>query len=237
MNMSEWIESGIQPPGPAVSAYLAGRGLSIGLLEGLGMGEWNPPSCAAPSSSFSRRYGSRGQALGGRIAVPIRSPRGVLIGLEARAVEEKLLSGYRTSEAAWNPSWVQTPDAPAKLWAGGRAWIVEGLFDLVALYKVVPQGDAVFATLRAALGRREVEFLRRYCTAGVIMAYDNDETGRRATDGWYDEAEDRHRMGAIRALERAGVPHVRACKYLGKDPGVVWETRGIKGLTADFGGI
>jgi len=235
--MAEWVASGIQPPGREVASYLAGRGLSIGLMEGLGIGEWIPPSDPAPDAGFSRRYGSGGQAFGGRIAVPIRSTRGEVIGLEARAVEEKILSGYRTPEAAWNPSWIQTPGAAKALWDGGRAWVVEGLFDLVALYKVVPRGDAVFATLRAALGRREVEFFRRFCAAGVVMAYDNDETGRRATDGWYDEAEDRHRMGALRALERAGVSHVRACKYLGKDPGAVWETRGIEGLTADFGGI
>jgi hypothetical protein len=235
--MADWITSGIQPPGREVASYLAGRGASVRLLEGLGVGEWIPPTGSAPDTEFSRRHGSRGQSLGGRIAVPIKSARGEVIGLEARAVGEKILSGYRTSDAAWHPSWIHTPGAAKALWDGGRAWVVEGLFDLVALHKVVPPGDAVFATLRAALGRREVEFFRRFCTAGVIMAYDNDETGQRATDGWYDEAEDRHRMGALRALKRAGVTHARACKYLGKDPGAVWETRGIEGLAADFGSI
>ena len=167
--------------------------------------------------------------------MPLRCPRGSLIGMDTREVSTKRITGYRLPEAKWNPVWLHRKNAPKRLWKGGRAWIVEGLFDLAAIDRILPYGDVVFATQRASLTRTQTRFLSRLCTGGVLLAYDNDESGKKGTVGWTDAESGRRYYGAVQNLKIAGVPNVEHCRYLGKDPGDVWITQGDQGLLANFG--
>ena len=232
--MERWLQSGIRPLDSQLQQYLEKRGVSDSLIEDLGLGLWVPPSEPAPEESFRFRYGKSGQALKGHLAIPLRCPRGRLVGLDTREVATKKITGYRLPKSKWVPVWVQSKNAAERLWKGGRAWVVEGLFDLAAIERVIPYGDAVFATQRAALTRSQVRFLSRLCSGGCMIAYDNDETGRKGALGWTDPATGRRYYGAVDALTRAGVPHVVQCRYMGKDPGDIWLTQGEQGLQTNF---
>jgi hypothetical protein len=238
--MRAWLDSvlaaGRDLP-PAVEGHLLGRGMREELSHALGMGLWKSPELVAPDSAFRERYGARGQYLDGRLVCPFLSPRGDLIGFEARSWRgEKRITDYRLREAAWNPVFLGlTPDAVARLYAGGNAWIVEGLFDLAALDRVVPPEDVILATVRAKLSHRHVGFLRRilHPTALVNMVYDNDETGRKQTHGWVDDKTGKRRWGALEVLQHADL-RCRDIPYRGKDPGVVWDTGGQAALHETF---
>lgn len=232
MSISDWLKSGIQPPDGVAQAYLEKRGATKEVMGRIDVGVWAPPATPAPDSGFQRRCGPRGEKLSGRLVFPLYTPRGEIMGVEARSLS-KDLTDYRIPHTKWAPGWVTTKNCYENLWTRGRAWIVEGVFDLIALARVVPESDVVIATLRAGMNRSQIEHLRRFCRGGVVVAYDNDEAGRRAAHGYRDGG--RRRFGIIDYIERAGL-HVTACRYLGKDPGDVWLTTGDRGLLKAFGG-
>ena len=166
------------------------------------------------------------------MTLPLFTPRGDMIGIEARSIE-KDLTGYRIPHSKWSPAWVTTKNASEAMWNNGRVWVVEGFFDLVALVRVVPETDVVIATLRAGMNQTQVEHLRRFARNGVVVVYDNDEAGRRAAFGYREGG--RKRFGVVDYLERVGL-HVTPCRYVGKDPGDIWLKTGDRGLLKAFGG-
>lgn len=235
--ITEWISHHLASLSLSEEAegYLLGRGATPEAISRLGFKEWYPASVDAPSTSFRARYGSRGEKLLGMLVYPLLSPLGGLVGIEARAMEEKRISEFRTPEAEWNPVLVNAPRAAEQMWQGGSVWVTEGVFDMLALELVVPDTDAVISTLRAGLSSRHVEFLARLCRNRVYMVYDNDETGRRATLGWVDQSTGKKRLGALELLRRAGL-NVIDYRYRGKDPGEVWSSGGITKLQRVFFG-
>jgi hypothetical protein len=170
------------------------------------------------------------------VTIPLRAPTGALVGVEFRSYHEKRIHEFRLAEAAWNPVLFGSSEAVSKLYQGGNVWVVEGFYDLAAVRWGVPETDAVVTTLRAALDARSVQFLARWCRGTVFMAYDNDDTGRRATLGWNDKETGRRRRGALELLRRAGLVTVD-WRYRGKDPGEVWRQRGLTGIQAEFGAV
>lgn len=220
--------------------YLRGRGLRSDSIETLELGQWVPPEDPAPCEIFRKRYGKHGDMMIGWIICPFRSPRGNLLGLEGRTwawEDGKQITDYRMGEAAWNPVFIGlTSAAMEKIWAGGDVWIVEGLFDLAPMERVIPSKDVVLATVRAKLSDAHVEFLRRFLRPGatVHMVYDNDETGRKQTHGWVDEKTGKSRWGALQVLERVGLK-CRDIPYRGgKDPGEIWDAGGEVALRGAF---
>lgn len=232
--MNEWLSQGIQPCTSKLLGYLLKRGFTQELIDDLGLGVWVPPSDYTPDSEFAKRYGSRGQALEGHLAIPLRSPLGDIVGLDTREVNTKRITGYRLPKSKWLPVWVQSRNASQCLWDGGRAWLVEGLFDLAAIHRVLPFGDAIFATQRAALTINQANYLSRLCKGGVILAYDNDDAGKRGTLGWTDPDSGKRYRGAKDLLQNLGVSEIHVCKYIGKDPGDVWLRQGDRGLQTNF---
>lgn len=214
--------------------YLLGRGGRPAELEVLKIKEWETARTPAPSAEFRKRYGSRGEALRDHVVIPLLSPLGDLLGIEARSYREKKISEFRCPEAAWNPVCIGAPGALKAMWEGGSVWVAEGVYDMMALGWALPQGDAAVATLRAGLAASTVQFFARYCTANVYMVYDNDPTGRKATHGWVDEATGKYRRGALQLLKAAGV-RALDYPYRGKDPGEVWSAGGREALLREFG--
>jgi len=219
--------------------YLLGRGMMPTTVEWLRVGVWPELDEIAPDPVFRERYGDRGEKLVGRLAYPLLSPRGGLIGFESRSMHEKSVTRYLLPNAAWNPVLIGFPKAMGKVWAGGSIWVVEGLFDLTALERIVPEQDAVIATVRAKLTQKHVEWIRRFldrrsALTQVNMVYDNDETGRRGVTGYTDEKTGKFRWGALKQLGSVDVP-VEDIRYKGgKDPGEIWERTGTEGLRAAF---
>jgi len=218
--------------------YLLGRGMTPETLIRLGMTLWTRHEDPAPDEEFARKYQPRGDYLRGRIVCPCYSPRGIIIGFEARTWEwdaGKKITDYRLSQASWNPFFLGlTPSTMHRIWDGCDVWIVEGLFDLAPMERIVPSQDVVLATVRAKLSWAHAEFLRRYVRRGrVNLVYDNDETGRKQTLGWTDE-HGKRRWGALEVLQRVGVENRDIPYRGGKDPGEIWDNGGEPALREAF---
>jgi DNA primase len=235
MAQQKWLEDIIASCclTPEVEDYFLGRGGKEETLQAEGITTWQSTREAIPNTEFQQRYGPRGEKLNGMLICPVRSPKGILIGFEGRSIQRKYITDYRLPEEKWNPFFLGMTAAMAKVWAGGDVWITEGLFDKCPLEWAVPTTDAVLATVRAALSDKHVEFLTRFCQGTVHMVYDRDETGRKATTGWFDETGKR-RLGALEKLRRAGVKCVDVSYSGGKDPGVIWDKGGAEAVRAIF---
>jgi len=223
-----------------LEGYLLGRALREDLIRELGAAVWTLPGTPAPDPEFRERYGDQGQVLRDRVVFPFYSPRGELLGIEVRTWrwnEEKRITDYRLPEAHWNPVFIGlTPTTMQRLWKGGNAWVVEGVYDLSALERVTPQTDAVLATVKAGMSRSHVEFFRRHIRDSQVVnvVYDRDETGRKQTHGWVDDTTGKKRWGALSLLDGVGVK-CRDVPYAGgKDPGEVWDHGGKAGLQQAF---
>jgi len=216
-----------------VEDYLLGRGLKESTIKSEGMITWAPPEEPSPDSDFARRYGPYGDRLKNMALCPVWSPKGIIIGFEARAIDQKFITDYRLPEAAWSPFWLGTRGAIEKIWAGGDVWIGEGLFDKAPLEWAVPETDAVLASVRAKLTRRHVEFLKRFCKGWVHMVYDRDESGRHGVLGYKDETGKYH-WGALDALRQAGLKCRDITYQGGKDPGEIWDAGGIVAVRKAF---
>jgi hypothetical protein len=221
--------------------YLLGRGVKESRIRDLGLVLWDssrlPTEAPDPAFRDSKTgHGPRGERLDGKLCTSLRSPRGRLLGFEARAWRgEKRVTQYLLPEAAWNPVLVGlTPTTMRRLWDGADVWVGEGLFDMSAMEHVIPARDVAFATLRARVSDHHAAFFRRFCRGWVNMVYDNDETGRRQTHGYTDAATNKHRWGALEILSRVGV-RARDVPYRGgKDPGEIWDRGGAAGLRRAF---
>jgi len=216
-----------------VEEYLLGRGTRESTILAEGLVTWKPLKTAAPDPTFRSQYGEHGEKLDGMLVIPVRSPRGVLLGFEARNIYQKRILDYRLAAAKYLPFFIGTRRAMSAIWAGADIWIVEGFFDLTALEWGIPPGHVVLATVRANLTRQQLEFLRRFCKGRVHMAYDMDPTGRKAVEGW-DDDQKKHHPGAIELLERVGLPCSNEKYDGGKDPGEIWDHGGEAAIRATF---
>lgn len=183
-----------------------------------------------PDPVWCKRYGSRGQALQGWMGIPLLSPAGEVVGLDARNIHEKKVRRTVLPQAEWHPVWIGVAPRMKDIWDGSDVWIVEGPFDLFALEWAV--SSPVLAAGRAKLTPRQVEFLRRFLKGTAYMVFDNDEAGQNGTFGYVNE-QGQKRLGALQFLERAGVKadHI---KYDGKDPGDIWDRGGEEAVQAAF---
>lgn len=215
-----------------VEGYLLGRGAKESTIEGEGIVTWKALTTRSPDDNFCKWYGPYGERIVGYLVCPVRSPKGTLLGFEARSIREKRITDFRLPEAKWNPFWLGLQAGMPRIWDGGDVWVVEGLFDKCALEWAVPETDAVLASVRAHLTREHIEFLRRYCKGMVHMVYDNDKTGRDATHGYLDDT-GKWVPGSLDRLARVGL-RCRNVPYSGKDPGAVWDRGGAAAVRAAF---
>ena len=232
--MSEWLGQALKDAvvlTEEMEGYLLGRGGKPETIENMELGEWTELSEPSPDPNFCSQFGSKGESLKGMLICPIWSPRGAVIGFNARSIKQKKVVRFLGPRSGWNPLWEMRRDATEKLWQGSTAWVVEGLFDLFALEWVVPSTDVVLSSIRAAMTRKHIEFLRRF-NCRVKMVYDRDDTGRRGVVGYVDDT-GRKRMGALEALKRVGLDCVDVPYEGAKDPGELWDKFG-KGLKQYF---
>lgn len=217
-----------------VEGYLLGRGVTDTLIAELGCTTWRLLDSPRTEEDWARRYGPRGEKLVGRLITPLLSPRGQMIGFEARRIDCKVIDRHLLPEAKWNPVWIGlTPRVMQAIWAGADVYVVEGLFDLAALYWLEPKPEVVLSSVTAKLSDKHIEFLRRYCRGYVNMVYDNDETGQQGMFGWKDE-QGKRKWGALDRLTHAGLKS-RVVPYVGgKDPGELWSKFGVRGLRENF---
>jgi len=235
--MEAWLLAALRTCGLGenVEAYVLSRGTSEKQMGELGLVEWTAPSVAAPDAEFRERYGSCGEKLNGRLIYPFWSPHGKLLGVEARSITEKKVTSFRLLLSNWNPAWLGINTGMTAIWEGADIWIVEGLFDLVALRRVLPSGQVVLSSMKAGLSKHHISFLSRFSKGTVWVAYDNDETGRKMTFGCFDPAKGIYRKGALQKFKEAGVRASHFSYVGGKDPGEIWSRGGDTALRRAFG--
>jgi len=240
--MRDWLESNLSCMDLSEDAegYLLGRAMSSRWIRELGIVEWSPQMVqgAPMDPEFTKRVGYQGRYIHNFLCIPLRSPLGVLVGVEFRSwAGEKSVRQYRLYESNYSPVFVGlTPSVVQRVWEGADVWVVEGVFDMAALYQVVPDGDVVLGTLRARVSNAHAEFLSRFGRGRVHMVYDQDETGRNMTYGYIHPQTGQRVWGALDSLKRVGVD-CRDVPYRGgKDPGEIWDAGGVPALRTAFAG-
>jgi DNA primase len=225
--------------------YALSRGASPQTIREMRLTTWCPPEEPISDTNFVRQFGTRAEKregatraekIEGWLICPLHSPRGKMIGFEARRTDRKEVSQFKIDpDAFWNPVFIGLRRAMPAIWRGRDIWVSEGQFDLYALDWVIPEGDANLASMRAHLTPSHVNFLWRASLLGchVHMVYDNDEAGRKGLFGHTDETGREH-WGAIRSLERVGVSCGVAPYRGGGDPGDIWDNGGEEALREAF---
>lgn len=202
--------------------YLLRRGVKRTSFEKMGEVTWEFLSSASPERSFRAKYGDLGQKLEGSLVCPIYSPKGEVLGFEARSMEKKLISRYLLPKAEWNPIWLAHKDSAEKIWKGSTVWIVEGRFDLYTMEWVVPTTDVILCSLRASLTPFHIKYLQRLKPFQVNIVYDMDETGKKGS------------FFAQKALNSVSIN----CEIInfvgGKDPNEIWSKGGLPLLQKSF---
>lgn len=226
MGMSDWLSEHL--PRCALSdlhqKYLTKRGVTED--SSVTFYTWVPSLTEASCPRFVSNFGARGDKLTDCIVYPIICPRGNIIGFEARRHHPdgtKKVTQYRTDSASWNPYLIGAPKAFKTLWDRSDIWIVEGVFDLISLEKVVASCDCVISTLRAGMDDLSISTLARFSTSAstFYIVYDNDETGKTKAQ-WLR-----------RQFLNQGV-RCEVWKYTGKDPNEVWQIGGERLLRRMF---
>lgn len=219
----EWIRKGLIGIDPIHLPYLTSRGVAEGCK--VNFYSWQPHP-HVQCQKFKANFGSMGERIKDSLIIPITSPRGEIIGMETRQIKEdgsKKVHQYRTLNSQWNPYLSGAEEGFKALWDQGDIWIVEGIFDKVALDKVIPSCDAVISTLRAGMDAITMDMIERYYTPAstIYICYDNDEPGVKKSN-WLQ-----------RELKKRGMRAV-VWKYRGEDPNDVWTKGGEPALRRMF---
>jgi DNA primase len=186
------------PAGAGARRYLEERGLDAAIIEYFGVGfapdRWDGLADELRRREISGQIGAQAGLLAerrqgpghydrlrGRVVFPIRDARGRILGFGGRALgkdqEPKYLNGpetpiYRKREVLFG-----FPGALEPMRTHGRAVVVEGYFDVVALHRAgVPEAIATCGTALTEEHAREL--LRR--TREVVLLFDGDAAGERA---------------------------------------------------------
>lgn len=217
---------------------MLGRGARPVTIENLRLVTWDSLPEPSPDESFRKSFGPRGENLEDLLICPLYSPRGEILGFEARGTRRKYISQYKlTPQGFWNPVWIGLhPQAMERIWDGALIWVVEGQFDLYALEWALSEQSVVLGSLRAHLTPEHIEFLRRMSLRGceVRMVYDLDESGRRGTVGGVNPRTGRKVRGALEALGRVGVRCADVPYRGGSDPGEIWDSGGAVAVRNAF---
>ena len=187
-----------EPRNPG-AAYLEGRGIDAGIIERFGIGfapdRWDTVCAALDARGVSAQTGEQAgllkpgrsgrhyDHLRGRVVFPIRDARGRIIGFGGRAIgegqEPKYLNTPESPVFQKRRAFFGFPAALEPMRREGRAVVVEGYFDLVALERA-GIGSGV-ATCGTALTEEHARELRRR-TRKVVLLFDGDEAGQKAME-------------------------------------------------------
>ena len=223
-SINKWIESCLSECTDNQMRYLSRRGVDD--ETSVRFYSWRKPQTQSPCPRFTSNFGTQGQKIADCLIIPVYSPRGYIVGMEARRTlsdGSKRVFQYRTKASSYNPYVIGAEKAFQSLWDGCDLWVVEGIFDKVALDKVTPSCDSVISTLRAGMDKNTMEMISRFKgkSSTVYIAYDNDETGRQKAQ-WL-------RRNFLNLNTRCEI-----WSYRGKDPNEIWKTGGTKLLQRMF---
>ena len=195
----ECYRAALAEPGNAGMRYLESRGIDAEMLERFEVGfapdRWETVVDALRARRIAGKVGEQAgllkpgrnggyyDMLRGRVTFPIKDVRGRIIGFGGRAVESgqepKYLNSPESPVFHKRRSFFGMPAALEPMRREGRAIVVEGYFDLVALERAGVHG--VVATCGTALTEEHARELRRR-TRNVVLLFDGDEAGQKAME-------------------------------------------------------
>ena len=209
------------PPGAAARQYLSARGLNSTIVTRFGIGaapdSWDSLSKAMTAKGYTAqelvsaglaRTRQKGDGVydlfRNRLVFPVIDVRGSVIGFSGRILgdgEPKYLNSPDT--LVFNKSRNLFGLNLAKKSKAGSLILAEGNIDVVMLHQA--GFDNAVATLGTSLTTEQVQLISRYVNK-VILAYDSDSAGQRAS------------QRAVSLLEKTGV-EVRVLRFENaKDP-------------------
>ncbi|ADD28442.1 DNA primase [Meiothermus ruber] len=178
--------------------YLQERGLNPASIERFGLGyapkSWDglirhlqghgvDPQEAVEAGVLVEREGRYFDRFRHRVTFPVLDPMGRIVAFTARALEKddnpKYLNSPETALFKKSQLLYGYPQARSTIRERGRAVVVEGLFDVIALHQM-GFTEAV-AVLGSSLSGEQAHLLRRADAAELYLAFDADEAGRKAT--------------------------------------------------------
>ncbi|WP_117238291.1 DNA primase [Thermus sediminis] len=181
---------------PEAQAYLKGRGLSGESLARFGLGYAPPkgdgllthlarhgvsPEEGLRAGVLAEKEGRYYDRFRGRITFPIKDHLGRILAFAGRALGDeipKYLNSPETSLFRKREVLFAFPEAKERL-REGRAVVVEGLFDAIALHQM---GFAeTVAVLGSGLSEEQARLLKAQEVREVYLAFDADQAGQRAT--------------------------------------------------------
>jgi DNA primase len=197
-------------PGSWVPGYLARRGFGAAIQQhwqaGYAPAEWDAltrhlraggyPDTLIEAAGLARRSrpGALIDTFRDRAMLPIRSSEGTIVAFIGRASEHagprvpKYLNSPSTGLYAKSEVLFGLWEARSALASGARPVIVEGPFDAIAVTTACPGRNVGVAPCGAVLTAQQVAALNRATdlhAAGVLVAFDSDQAGRRATINAY----------------------------------------------------
>jgi DNA primase len=225
------------PQGAAARDYLARRGVDDASAAHVGIGfapaGWDGVVRALAAAGIPAEKGARAgllrardtgghyDLLRGRITFPIQDARERILGFGGRALSEdqqpKYLNTPESPIYRKRESFYGFPHALEAIRRKQRVVVVEGYFDRIALHRagieesVASCGTALTSEHAHNLGRRARE---------VILLFDGDEAGRRATES------------ALEVLLAAGLRVRAAALPAGEDPDTLLAREGAAALLA-----
>ena len=201
--------------------YLKSRGMLSSWISELGVRVFPPNFGPFPSGLGTKLEDTLRQVASwreGAMVFPLRTFSGTLGGLELRDLQKNITHHVFESVGEFSPLWLGFSNSQMEiLWKTGVLWLVEGLFDAVALRHLLGREGAVWAAGTARLTDAQIECVRRFAQK-VYLAFDMDKPGRQG------------QARALRALEELGVP-VLSVEWRGsKDFGHLWDMGGRERL-------
>jgi DNA primase len=183
--------------GPGL-VYLKQRGLEPGFIESFGLGyapqSWDglikhlqaqgiSPLEGVEAGVLMEKDGRYFDRFRGRITFPIQDPLGRTVAFTARALssedQPKYLNSPETVLFKKNLLLYGYTQSRTAMRERGRAIVVEGLFDAIALHQL-GYTEAV-AVLGSSLSSEQAHLLKRADASSLYLSFDGDEAGRKAT--------------------------------------------------------
>ena len=205
---------------PALN-YLAGRGIDRKIIDSFGIG-YALASFSALLSNLGRRgyspqeleaagLAARGKShmydkFRNRVMIPIRDPKGHIVGFGGRVLDDSTPKYLNTAETEWfnKRRILFGMDVAYKpIRATKQAVIVEGYMDAISLHAAGI--DNAVASMGTAFAQEQAKLLKRIADE-VIFSYDSDSAGRRAS------------VRAVSIAREAGLKVRIATVPDGKDP-------------------
>ncbi len=226
------------PQGREALAYLAGRGIasdicerfSIGyalpgftsLLSNLGKRGLKEEVLLAAGLIARRSDGSFYDKFRQRVMIPIKDPRGRIVGFGGRIIgtDDRQAKYMNTAETdLFNKRFLlfAFDVALPAIRASRQAIVVEGYMDAISLHAAGIEN--VVASMGTAFSREQAKLLQR-CAEEVIFCYDSDGPGRAAS------------VRAVSLARNCGLKVRVAVVPAGKDPDEFIRSRGERGKEA-----